>query len=279
MNGKGEKEMASKVVVIKCGGSMLEEMPASFYQELTQLQQAGKEIVIVHGGGPAINELLGQLKIEPKFVQGLRVTDVPTMQAVEMVLSGSTNKKVVRNILTAKGKAWGMSGVDASLIKATVKDEAFGLVGEIMQVNPEPIRFLLQAGYVPVISPVAVSCDGMQSLNVNADISAGAIAAALEAEKLLLMTDVSGIYTKNEAGERIMKESTTAEEIEQLIADEVIYGGMIPKVQAALDALHQGVEEVVICLAEAASLHKACYGEAVGTSIFQKKWTKIGGTK
>ncbi|WP_094699825.1 acetylglutamate kinase [Brevibacillus laterosporus] len=259
--------MLHEVMVIKCGGSMLEQLPESFYNKLATLQAEGRSIVIVHGGGPAINQMLEQLKIEPTFSNGLRVTDEPTMQAVEMVLSGPINKLVVRKILHAGGKAWGLSGVDGSLLQAVEKTQGLGLVGSITAVNQAPLQLLLSNGYIPVVSPIAVSEDGRTRYNCNADTVAGAIASALGAKQLLMLTDVPGIWAENELGEKQLLPTVTTEDIQLMMKNQIITGGMIPKVQAALEALAQGVHEVVICKGEAETLDGLVKGMAVGTSI------------
>ncbi|MCG7315652.1 acetylglutamate kinase [Brevibacillus laterosporus] len=259
--------MLHEVMVIKCGGSMLEQLPESFYNKLATLQAEGRSIVIVHGGGPAINQMLEQLKIEPTFSNGLRVTDEPTMQAVEMVLSGPINKLVVRKILHAGGKAWGLSGVDGSLLQAVEKTQGLGLVGSITAVNQAPLQLLLSNGYIPVVSPIAVSEDGRTRYNCNADTVAGVIASALGAKQLLMLTDVPGIWAENELGEKQLLPTVTTEDIQLMMKNQIITGGMIPKVQAALEALAQGVHEVVICKGEAETLDGLVKGMAVGTSI------------
>ncbi|NKQ22457.1 acetylglutamate kinase [Brevibacillus laterosporus] len=259
--------MLHEVMVIKCGGSMLEQLPESFYNKLATLQAEGRSIVIVHGGGPAINQMLEQLKIEPTFSNGLRVTDEPTMQAVEMVLSGPINKLVVRKLLHAGGKAWGLSGVDGSLLQAVEKTQGLGLVGNITVVDQAPLQLLLSNGYIPVVSPIAVSEDGRTRYNCNADTVAGAIASALGAKQLLMLTDVPGIWAENELGEKQLLPTVTTEDIQLMMKNQIITGGMIPKVQAALDALAQGVQEVVICKGEAETLDGVVKGIAVGTSI------------
>ncbi|QOS98051.1 acetylglutamate kinase [Brevibacterium sp. JNUCC-42] len=262
--------MLNEVMVIKCGGSMLEQLPESFYNKLARMQAEGRSIVIVHGGGPAINQLLDQLQIEAIFSNGLRVTDEPTMIAAEMVLSGITNKAVVRKLLHAGGKAWGLSGVDGSLLQAEEKADGLGLVGKITEVNQAPLQLLLSNGYIPVVSPIAVSEDGGTRYNCNADTVAGAIASALGAKQLLMLTDVPGIWVENELGEKQLMPTVTTEDIHVMIKNQIITGGMIPKVQAALDALAQGVQEVVICKGEVETLDGLANGMAVGTSISEE---------
>ncbi|NGQ95670.1 acetylglutamate kinase [Brevibacillus sp. SYP-B805] len=254
-------------LVLKCGGSTMEQLPDSFFAAIADLQQSGQPLAIVHGGGPAINALLSLLQIPARFVDGLRVTCEQTMQVVEMVLGGSINKQLVRRIHQAGGRAWGVSGVDGALLTARRTEKPLGLVGEIEQVDTAVIRAILQGGYVPVIAPLAVSRDGGICYNVNADIAAGAIAAALQAEKLLMITDVPGILGTDEDGGKTLLRETSPDQIKAMIAAGDIYGGMIPKVKAALDALKQGVKEVVICQGTAETLRDACAGKQTGTSV------------
>ncbi|MGE5704221.1 MAG: acetylglutamate kinase [Clostridia bacterium] len=255
------------LIVLKCGGSTMEQLPDEFFSTITELTQDGKQVVIVHGGGPAINDLLKKLQIEPQFIDGMRVTCMDTMQAVEMVLAGSINKFLVRRVQQAGGKAWGMSGQDAGMIIASQTEKPLGLVGEIQQVNTAPIRAILDMGCIPVIAPLGVAADGSTVFNINADVAAGAIAAALSADKLMLVTDVPGILEVQADGSKTLKAEAGPEEIKQMIADGIIYGGMIPKVTSALDALGQGVKEVVICKGTSDDLIKAFANEKTGTSI------------
>ncbi len=260
--------MASRVV-IKCGGSTMEQLPDAFFRTLAALQEAGKQIVIVHGGGPAINALLEKLEIPARFVDGLRVTCERTMQVVEMVLGGAINKQLVRRIAQAGGKAWGISGVDGGLITARQTEKPLGLVGEIERVETSLVTTMLAQGYLPVIAPLGVAADGSQVFNINADVAAGAIAVALGADKLLLVTDVPGILRPGNDGEKRPIPLTGPDEIKQMINSGIIYGGMIPKVQSALDALAQGVREVVICQGTADDLRTAFEGGQTGTAIRQ----------
>ncbi len=257
----------AQLIVLKCGGSTMDALPAAFFETLASLQQAGKQLVIVHGGGPAITDMLTKLQITPQFIDGLRVTCEDTLRVVEMVLSGSTNKQLVRRIQQAGGKAWGMSGVDGAMITARQTEKPLGKVGEIEQIDTAPLQTVLSTGHIPVVSPIAVSRDGGTAFNINADVAAGAVAAALGAEKLLMITDVPGILAETAAGGKALVEEAGPAAIEQMIETGVIYGGMIPKVRSALDALCQGVHEVVICKGESTDLYKAFANERVGTSI------------
>jgi acetylglutamate kinase len=254
-----------ELTVIKCGGSTMEQLPFAFFQTIAELQRAGKPLVIVHGGGPAINGMLQRLQISPQFVDGLRVTCEQTLEVVEMVLCGTINKQLVRKLSQAGGKAWGLSGIDGNMLTAKQTEKPLGWVGDIVGVDTSIPRTALEAGYVPVIAPVAVSADGEHRFNVNADVAAGAVAAALSAERLVMVTDVPGILQPTAAGDKKLLTEANAALIRDMIANGVIFGGMIPKVQAALDALSQGVKKVVIC--QSADLNDVCNGKAVGTTI------------
>lgn len=262
--------MAS-LIVIKCGGSTMEQLPASFFQTLVELQQEGKQIVIVHGGGPAINAMLGKLDIPARFIDGLRFTCEQTIDVVEMVLSGSINKQLVRRLAQAEGKAWGVSGIDGNLIVAKQTDRPLGLVGEILHIESSLLKGLLDQGYIPVVAPLGISKDGKQVYNINADVAAGAIAASLLADKLLMVTDVPGIMVPDAAGTKEVRSTAGTEEIKEWIASGVIYGGMIPKVQSALDALEQGVPQVVICQGTVEDLVGAFGNKQTGTAIHQTR--------
>lgn len=258
------------IVVIKCGGSTMDQLPDRFFQAIAKLQAEGKKLVIVHGGGPAINAMLDRVQIVPQFVDGLRVTCEDTLGVVEMVLCGSINKSLVRRLTQAGAKAWGVSGIDGQTIVANKTSKPLGWVGEIQKTNMEIPQAILSQGYVPVIAPLSVSADGTEHFNVNADVAAGAIAAALAAEKLVMVTDVPGILRPQPDGSKALVKETSADDIAQMIAEEVITGGMIPKVQSALDALGQGVNQVVICKGTAEDLLAVCANEAVGTTVRMK---------
>ncbi|MGD8190250.1 acetylglutamate kinase [Brevibacillus ginsengisoli] len=260
--------MAS-LIVIKCGGSTMEQLPASFFETLVGLQQEGKQIVIVHGGGPAINAMLEKLNIPARFIDGLRYTCEQTIDVVEMVLSGSINKKLVRRLSQAQGKACGISGVDGHLIVAKQTERPLGLVGEIIHIDSSLLESHLDQGYIPVVAPLGVSADGRQVYNINADVAAGAIAASLHADNLLLITDVPGIMVPNEAGNKEVRHSVGTDEIGEWIESGVVYGGMIPKVQSALDALAQGVPQVMICQGTVEDLIGAFGDGETGTTIHQ----------
>ncbi|MGN7469363.1 acetylglutamate kinase [Brevibacillus sp. SAFN-007a] len=256
-----------KTVIIKCGGSTMEQLPDAFFQAIARLQREGRQIVIVHGGGPAINSMLDRVQIKPQFVDGLRVTCEDTLRVVEMVLCGSINKGLVRRLTQAGAKAWGVSGVDGQMLIARKTAKPLGWVGDMAKTDTAIPQAILAQGYIPVIAPLSVSEDGANTYNINADVAAGAIAAALAAEKLLMVTDVPGILRPQTDGTKAVVAQTSAEEIRDMIQSGIITGGMIPKVQAALDALAQGVDQVVICRGTAEDLLGICTGEAIGTTV------------
>lgn len=253
-------------LVIKCGGSTLDRLPFSFYEDLVELASQGWEPVIVHGGGPAISRTLEKMGIAPQFVDGLRVTDAPTLEVVKMVLLGQTNKQVVGNIQLAKGKSVGVSGIDGATIQVSPGPAHLGFVGNIDKVEPALLETLLKGGYTPVVAPLGVDAKG-QVYNINADTVAGAVAASLGVKQLVMVTDVAGVMMEVD-GEKKVFPQLTEEDIESLIIEGVIYGGMIPKVRAALDALGNEVEEVLIINGyEPGILKQVANGDAVGTKI------------
>ena len=230
-------------VVIKLGGHAMgsDEAMDSFARDVVLMQQVGVNPVIVHGGGPMINSMLDRLAIKSDFRDGKRITDAATMEVVEMVLSGSVNKRIVQAINAQGGQAIGLSGKDANLMVCEFADPEMGFVGLPSQVNPELLRSLADAEIIPVIAPIGVGKEG-ETFNVNGDTAAGAIAAALKADRLLLLTDVAGV--KGPDGSVVTALRTS--QIRQLIADGVIAGGMIPKTETALAALAGGVRAAVI---------------------------------
>jgi acetylglutamate kinase len=230
-----------KTIVIKYGGSAQrdEALRGSFALDVVLLKYIGLRPVIVHGGGPQIEGTLARLGIHSSFVDGLRVTDDATMEVVEMVLGGSVNREIVGLIQSAGGKAVGLTGNDGRLllVKRRVRGgKDLGRVGEVVAVDPGPIQAMTDAGFIPVIAPIGVDEAGV-TYNVNADDAAGAIAGALQAEKLMQLTDVEGV---KDASGRLIQQLTETD-VKRLIADGTIKGGMIPKVQCCLDALKSGV--------------------------------------
>jgi acetylglutamate kinase len=237
------QRFAGRRVVVKYGGAAMvrEDLREAVFRDLTLLSCVGVQPVVVHGGGPEINHWLARLSIEPKFSNGLRITDAATMEVVEMVLVGRVNKQIVNGIAQVGGRAVGFSGSDGGLIRArTWGDGANGLVGEVAALNPQVLAPLLDNGYIPVISSVAPDGHG-QAHNINADTVAGELAAALQAEKLILLTDTAGILRDRDDPASLIRQLTLAE-ARQLIADGVVAGGMTPKTECCIRALAQGVK-------------------------------------
>jgi acetylglutamate kinase len=214
---------------------------ATFARDMVLLRQVGMNPVIVHGGGPMINEMLAKLGVKSDFVKGKRVTDAATVDVVEMVLSGMVNKRIVQAINAQGGKAVGLSGKDANLMICDPSDPELGFVGEPAEVDPAVLLNLFEDDMIPVIAPLGAGRAG-ETYNINGDTAAGAIAAALKADRLLLLTDVAGV--KNAAGEVLTQLSAT--EVEQMTADGVIAGGMIPKTETAVNAVRNGVRACTI---------------------------------
>jgi acetylglutamate kinase len=234
---------AGAIVVIKFGGHAMGDAAemASFARDIVLMRQVGVNPVIVHGGGPMINDLLKRLEIKSDFVRGKRVTDAATMDVVEMVLAGSVNKRIVQAIQSEGGKAVGLSGKDGGLVLCEPDDPELGLVGRPVAVNPELLHHLFKGGFIPVIAPLGMDAAGA-TYNMNGDTAAGAIAAALKADRLLLLTDVSGVKDAN--GDVVTQ--LTPAHVRELTESGVIAGGMIPKTETALTAIDGGVRAVVI---------------------------------
>jgi acetylglutamate kinase len=268
------REFRGKTVVIKYGGAAMEraDLKEPFALDVILLKFVGINPVIVHGGGPQIGALLKRLGKESTFVGGMRVTDAETVQVVEMVLVGKINKEIVGLINLHGGRAVGLSGKDASLLRARKRlhrmpdgsQVDIGLVGEVEAVDPEPIRLLEEGGFIPVIAPVGVGADG-ETYNINADLVAGDVAAALRAEKLIHLTDVTGI--NGEDGRLIS--TLTKREAERLIKAGVIDGGMLPKVESSLRALTGGAQKAHIIDGRVphAILLELLTKEGIGTEI------------
>ncbi|AJS60356.1 acetylglutamate kinase [Paenibacillus sp. IHBB 10380] len=257
--------------VMKCGGSTLAALPDSFFDDLRHLQQTGLQPVIVHGGGPAISDNLSKLGIESEFVNGLRKTTEDVLDVVEMVLAGSINKQIVRRIQNVGGRAIGLSGVDGSLIQAkpVVNSVEVGFVGDVTYVESSIIEGVLNMGYIPVIAPIGIDDSG-QRYNINADTAAGAVASYLGVNRMIVVTDVPGIM-KTVNDEKVVLESITVQEIEEMIATGEIYGGMIPKVRAAMSCIHGNVQEVVIVDGSVPQvLSRVMQGDTLGTRIVQE---------
>ncbi len=265
-----------KTVVVKYGGNAMTDdaLKRGFAHDVVLLRLVGINVVVVHGGGPQIEELLSRVGKKGEFVQGMRVTDAETMDIVEMVLAGKVNKEIVELVNHAGGKAVGLTGQDGGLIRARKlmlpsteqPDQALdiGQVGEIASVDPEIIRSLLKEGFTPVIAPIGSGAEG-ETYNINADLVAGKIAEILKAEKLVLMTNTPGVLDK--AGNLLT--GLTAREIDGLFADGTLSGGMLPKISSALDAAKSGVQSVHIIDGRVPNslLLEILTSEGVGTMI------------
>ncbi|MBQ2891134.1 MAG: acetylglutamate kinase [Clostridia bacterium] len=240
------QKYTNKVVVVKYGGNAMinEQIKEQVMEDIVLLWLIGVKIVLVHGGGPEINELMEKLGKKAEFVDGLRVTDKETVDIVQMVLAGKVNKTLV-NLLEAKGgKAMGISGMDGRLIEAKVKDERLGFVGDITKINIKPVEDLLERGYIPVISTVGCDKKG-NTYNINGDTAAAYIAGALNAESLIMMTDVAGLLRDKDDPSTLIPEVTVSD-TEKLFEEGIICGGMIPKVNCCTEAIGKGVKRVFI---------------------------------
>jgi len=262
-----------RTVVIKYGGSILSHVAGTVIEDLVLLQGAGVLPVMVHGGGSDISRMLERLGHTPRFVDGLRVTDEATMEIVEMVLSGRANKALVGRIINAGGSAVGLSGRDGRLFAAAPlrTPPGLGRVGQITAVHPEIIRQLSAGGHIPVIASVGIDAQG-EALNLNADHAAAALAQALSASKLIMLTDVAGVYREGN-GLRELLSTLTIDEARALLADGSIAGGMIPKVEACLSAIQGGVASAHIISGELphALLVELFTEEGVGTMLVPQR--------
>lgn len=273
------QRFVGRTIVVKYGGNAMidDELKNSFARDMVMLKLIGINPIVVHGGGPQIGDLLDKLKIESRFVNGMRVTTTETMDVVEMVLGGLVNKDIVNLINQNGGKAIGLTGKDGQLLharklKVTQKSPEMqqpeiidiGHVGEVAHINTQVLDMLTQSDFIPVIAPIGVGEDGA-SYNINADLVAGKVAEVLQAEKLILLTNIAGLMDK--AGDILTGLST--EQVDDLIADGTIYGGMLPKIQCALDAVHSGVNSAHIIDGRVAhsTLLELFTDEGVGTLI------------
>ncbi|MEK6750023.1 MAG: acetylglutamate kinase [Pseudomonadota bacterium] len=250
------RRFAGKTLVIKYGGNAMVDpaLESSFARDVVLMKLVGINPVVVHGGGPQIGDLLKRIGKQSQFIEGMRVTDSETMDVVEMVLGGLVNKQIVSLINKHGGRAVGLTGKDGQLLRArklTLKRNApeldapeiidLGHVGEVTEVNTDVIDMLVRGDFIPVIAPIGVGEDG-QSYNINADLVAGKLAATLQAEKLILLTNTPGILDKNNK----LLTGLDAEQVEALIKDGTIYGGMLPKIRSAMEAVHAGAKSVHI---------------------------------
>jgi acetylglutamate kinase len=262
------RRFGGKTIVIKYGGSAMEDetLKSSFARDVVLMKLVGLNPVIVHGGGPQIDELLGKLGKGREFVDGMRVTDAETMKVVEMVLGGQVNKEIVALINQHGGRAVGITGKDDGLIRArklpSKKD--LGFVGEVAAIRPDAIRHLEEGGFIPVIAPIGIDEAG-QSYNINADLVAGKIATVLKAEKLILLTNTGGVL---DAAGKVLT-GLTYQQVDELIDKKVITGGMLPKISTALDAVKGGVRtaHIIDGRVQHAVLLELFTDEGVGTLI------------
>ncbi len=240
------KKFNGEVVVVKYGGNAMinEKLKEQVMEDIALLWLIGVKVVLVHGGGPEINELMDELGKKPEFVDGLRVTDKETVDIVQMVLAGKVNKSLVTLLQMKGGHAVGLSGMDGGLIEAQIKDERLGYVGKITKIRPQPINDLLEKNYIPVISTVAGDRQG-NVYNINGDTAAAYIAGALGAKRLLMMTDIAGILRDKDDTSSLIHEITISE-AEKLHKEGIISGGMIPKVDCCIKAINEGVDKVTI---------------------------------
>ena len=240
------KKYSGKIVVIKYGGNAMvnEQLKQQVMEDIALLWLIGVKVVLVHGGGPEISETMKRLGKQAQFVNGLRVTDKETVDIVQMVLAGKVNKTLVNLLQMKGGHAVGLSGIDGGIIEATMKDEALGYVGTITRIRTQPITDLLEKNYIPVISTVASDRQG-NTYNINGDTAAAFIAGALNAERLIMMTDIAGILRDKDDPDTLIP-ALTVKEAKKLFDEGVISGGMIPKVDCCIEAIGKGVKHVVI---------------------------------
>ena len=282
------QQFTGKTIVIKFGGNAMvdEKLKAGFARDVVMMKLDGMNPVIVHGGGPQIGNLLSELGIDSHFVNGMRVTDSKTMAVVEMVLGGAVNKEIVQLINQAGGKAVGITGKDGQLIRArklkVSKNSSehktpelqepeiidIGQVGEVVSINTDVIDMLTASNFIPVIAPIGVDSEG-NSYNINADLVAGKIAEVLQAEKLMLLTNVAGLQDKD----GVVLTGLSIKQVDALIADGTIYGGMLPKIQCALSAVKGGTKSAHIIDGRVnhASLLEVFTDQGVGTKITDQR--------
>lgn len=267
------KQYTGKTVVIKYGGNAMinENLKQQVMEDIVLLWLIGVKVVLVHGGGPEISEMMDKLGKKPEFVDGLRVTDKETIDIVQMVLAGKVNKTLVNLLEKKGGKAVGLSGMDGRLIEAKIKDERLGFVGEITKINISPVADLLESNYIPVISTVGCDREG-NAYNINGDTAAAFIAGALGAERLIMMTDIAGVLRDKNDISTLIPEITVSE-AKKLYDEGVISGGMIPKVDCCIEAIREGVKNVVIMdgRVEHSILMELLTNEGAGTWIRDDK--------
>ncbi|MFC1982433.1 acetylglutamate kinase [Chloroflexota bacterium] len=259
----------NKAIVIKIGGAVFASRGTTI-EDVVYLQKQGRQLVMVHGGGNLITEWLSKQGVSTRFIRGERVTDKPALEVVIAVLAGLANKEIVAAINSSGGQAVGISGVDGALIQGKITDQELGYVGSVVKVNSAPLETLVQAGYIPVVSPVSLnlsgkSVDESQILNVNGDPVAGEIAAAIGAERLIFITNVAGVC--DQSGKLLPQLSSS--EAETLVASGVASGGMIPKIRACLRALDGAAETRIIDGRQPHALLEEIEGQGSGTMIYR----------
>lgn len=263
----------NKVVVIKYGGNAMvnEDLKQQVMEDIVLLSLIGVKVVLVHGGGPEITEMLQRVGKESRFVDGLRVTDRETAEIVQMVLAGKINKSLVNYLEAKGGVAIGLSGIDGHLIEAEMKDDRLGYVGRITSVNIAPVTDLLEKGYIPVVSTVGCDMEG-NVYNINADTAAAYIAGALQAERLITMTDIAGILRDKDDPDSLIP-CIDIDDAVELFRSGVISGGMIPKVECCIEAINHGVKKVIILDGRVphAILIEMLTDEGAGTMVVEDK--------
>ena len=267
------QKYTNKIIVIKYGGNAMinEELKQQVMEDIVLLHLIGVKVVLVHGGGPEITDTLKRVGKESVFCDGLRVTDKETVDVVQMVLAGKVNKNLVNLLGVNGGKAIGVSGIDGHLIEATVKDERLGYVGQITKVNAKLICDMLDNGYIPVVS--SIGCDNEGNVyNINADTAAAFIAAEIKAERLIMMTDIAGILMDKDDPESLIRVMDINDAVE-LFKKDIISGGMIPKTECCIDAIHMGVKKVIIMDGRVphALLIETLTDEGAGTMVVEDK--------
>lgn len=262
-----------KIIVVKYGGNAMvnNTLKQQVMEDIVLLQLVGVKVVLVHGGGPEINEVMERMGKQARFVDGLRVTDKESMEIVQMVLAGKVNKSLVNLLELKGGKAMGISGVDGRLIEAQMRAPQWGYVGSVTGVNIQPVTDLLEKGYIPVISTIGCDREG-NIYNINGDTAAACIAGALEAEQLIAMTDIAGILMDKDDPNTLIREMTISQ-AEKLSAQGIISGGMIPKVECCIDAINHGVKKVIIMDGRVphSILMELLTDEGAGTMILEDK--------
>ncbi len=268
------RKYTGKVIVIKYGGNAMinEELKQQVMEDLVLLHLVGIKVVLVHGGGPEITQTLQKIGKEAVFVDGLRVTDQETVDVVQMVLAGKINKTLVKLLESKGGKAMGISGIDGHMIQCKVKDPKYGFVGDITEVNVQPVLDLLEKDYIPVVSTIGCDMQG-DTFNINADTAASHIAGTLQAERLITMTDITGIMMDPKDPESLIP-CIDLQDARNLFDSGVISGGMIPKVECCIDAIQYGVKKVTILDGRVphAILMELLTDEGAGTMVVSNKY-------